>query len=47
MNKKLFRQGLATHLPFTMVAAAIFIVGCSTRERSSPLHEGHGYADLG
>lgn len=34
MNKKLFRQGLATHLPFMMVAAAIFIVGCSQQERS-------------
>lgn len=33
MNKKLFRQGLATHLPFMMVAAAIFIVGCSQQER--------------
>lgn len=48
MNKKLFRQGLATHFPFMMVAAAIFIVGCSQQEReASSLHEGHGYADLG
>ncbi len=36
MNKKLFRQGLATHLPFMMVAAAIFIVGCPAREKLPP-----------